>query len=118
MKALASGILLSLSILATSAALAADPAKKTALGADLGERPIGVEAQDWIPISDKLGFVVVSTIRDSKVHYEGPPPGERTRPLFSGVMPPPPAVGYFMAKTSEGWRRLVVMPAADLAAAG
>lgn len=115
MKTLTLTTFLFVSILATSATLAAEPAKPPAFGADLGARPIGVEANEWIPISDTLGFVVVSTQADP-IRYEGPPPGERTRPLLRGVMPPAPATGYFMVKTTDGWRRLVVMSPADLAA--
>ena len=117
MKTLALSALISVSILATSLALAAEPIERPTFGADTGNRPIGVEAKDWIPVGEKLGFVVVSTVGSPKVNYPDAPQGERARPLLRGVAPPVPAAGYFMVKTTDGWRRLVIMTPADLAAA-
>ena len=116
MKRLAVSTLISVAILATYLAAAAEPTERTAFGADTGDRPIGVEARDWIPVSEKLGFVVVSTVGNPKVNYPNAPQGERALPLLRGVTPPVPAAGYFMVRTIDGWRRLVVMTPADLAA--
>jgi hypothetical protein len=117
MNKLAVSTLISVSILASFLAIAAEPIERTAFGADTGDRPIGVEARDWIPVSEKLGFVVINTVGDSKVNFPNAPQGERALPLVRGVAPPVPAAGYFMVKTLDGWRRLVVMTPADLAAA-
>lgn len=117
MKKLAISTLIAASIFAAYSAIAAEPAESPAFGADTGDRPIGVEAENWIPVSEKLGFVVVSTVGSPKTNLPNPPQGERALPLIRGVAPPVPAAGYFMVKTTEGWRRLVVMTPADLAAA-
>jgi hypothetical protein len=69
-----------------------------ALGAVSAERPAGVAAQNWIAISDKLGFVVM-------------PPD--TYPVVTPDKQPllltPAASGYFMARSSLGWQRLVIV---------
>jgi hypothetical protein len=117
MKKLVLSALIAVSMFAMYSAVAAEPTERPAFGADTGDRPIGVEAQDWIPVSEKLGFVVVSTVGSPKANFPNPPQGERALPLLRGVMPPAPAAGYFMVKTSDGWRRLVVMTPADLATA-
>lgn len=77
------------------------------------DRPIGVEAKNWIAITDKLGFVVVATTEPTIPRLEGP----SRQLLLNEVAPPAPAAGYFVIKTEDGWRRLVVMAPADLAAA-
>ena len=69
-----------------------------ALGAASTDRPTGVAAQDWIPVSDKLGFVVV-------------PPDVRAvvTPDKQPLLLTPAAAGYFMARTEHGWQRLVIV---------
>jgi hypothetical protein len=68
-----------------------------AVGAAGTDRPSGVAAPNWIPINDKLGFVVM-------------PP--ETYPVVSTDKQPllltPAASGYFMARSSLGWQRLVI----------
>jgi hypothetical protein len=68
------------------------------LGAVGTDRPAGVAAQNWIAISDKLGFVVL-------------PPD--TYPVVTPDKQPllltPTASGYFMARSSLGWQRLVIV---------
>jgi hypothetical protein len=64
-----------------------------ALGASSGGRPAAVEERNWIPVSDKMGFVVTSS-------HPFPPPT---------VMLAPPAEGYFMVRTGNGWQRLVIV---------
>ena len=77
--------------------------------ADNAERPAGIEERNWIPISERLGFVVLA---------QKPPPGRITAvPLPSGIVSAelmPPEKGYFVVKTSMGWRRLVVTDASDV----
>jgi hypothetical protein len=69
-----------------------------AVGAAGIDRPSGVAAPNWIPINDKLGFVVM-------------PPD--TYPVVSPDKQPllltPAASGYFMARSSLGWQRLVIV---------
>jgi hypothetical protein len=73
MKAIAASLLILASVLAIH----------FAFGASSPDRPAGVDAQNWIPVSDKMGFVVTSS-------HPFPPPN---------VMLAPPAEGYFMVRT-------------------
>jgi hypothetical protein len=60
-------------------------------------RPQGVSATQWIPISDKLGFVVLPSAS-----------------IGSGSADPdvllvkPPVEGYFMVKNNSGWSRIAI----------
>ena len=60
-------------------------------------RPQGVSANRWIPISDRLGFVVLPPV-----------------PIGSGSADPdvllakPPVEGYFMVKDNSGWSRIAI----------
>ena len=60
-------------------------------------RPQGVSATHWIPISDKLGFVVLPSAS-----------------IGSGSADPdvllvkPPVEGYFMVKNNGGWSRIAI----------
>jgi hypothetical protein len=88
------------------------------LSADPSNRPMGVAAADWIPVTDRLGIVLV------------PPPvasGDRgAEPVGAPISPTalilplkPPVGGYFMVKGAKGWARLVVIePAKGPADAG
>ena len=117
-------------------AMAAEPADHS--NVDSGDRPIGVEAKDWIPISDKLGFAILKTEQSpsdkATLGLDRPciaipraakrePQTPATQylgqciPVTRVATPPAPAAGYFMVKTAEGWRRLVVMTPADILAA-
>jgi hypothetical protein len=75
--------------------------------------PIGVDPEQWIQIADNLGFVVVTTTEPAVPRPLGPNP----QLLLNKVAPEAPAAGYFMIKGENGWRRLVVMTPADIAAA-
>jgi hypothetical protein len=112
-------------------AAAAEPVDRPAMHIDSGDRPLGVDADAWISVSDKLGFVIVRSVQPlpdkAKYLMRGPcatdlrarksVPCDNTV-LLSHVAPPPaPAEGYFMVKSSEGWRRLVVMTLADILSA-
>ena len=117
MKMLAQLTFISVFMFSAHLAVAVAPADYHASSVDTGERPIGVEAKDWIPVSDKLGFVIVTTVEPpaDKNIYAQP---RDARPLFAPVAPPPAsAAGYFMIKTADGWRRLVVMSPADISVA-
>jgi hypothetical protein len=50
MKAIAASLLILVSILTIHFALGASPP----------DRPAGVDEQNWIPVSDKMGFVVTT----------------------------------------------------------
>jgi len=87
MKAIAASVLILASILAIH----------FANGASSPDLPTGVDAQNWIPVSDKMGFVVT------------------TRRIFPMPMPDrqvlfltAPAEGYFMVHTGNVWQRLVI----------
>jgi len=84
-----------------------------ALGAEPTTRPVGVEPESWIQVTENLGFVVVSTTEPTIPRIQSPNP----QLLLNKVAPEPPAAGYFMIKSENGWRRLVVMTPADIAAA-
>lgn len=84
-----------------------------AFGAEPADRPIGIEAKDWIPVSDKLGFVVVGMAEPALRIIQQPD----SRLLLNKVAPEAPVAGYFMIKAENGWCRLVVLTPADIAAA-
>jgi hypothetical protein len=87
MKAIAASLVILASILAIH----------FANGASSPDRPAGVDAQNWIPVSDKMGFVV-TTPRIFPV-----PMPDRQVLLLT-----PPAEGYFMVRTGNGWQRIIV----------
>lgn len=84
-----------------------------AFGAEPVDRPIGIEAENWIAVSDKLGFVILATTEPAIPRIQQP----STQLLLNKVAPEAPAAGFFMIKGENGWRRLVVLSPADIAAA-
>lgn len=85
-------------VLAMGAALAAD---------DASDRPQGVAASEWVPVSERLGLVVVAVPRQVNA-----------RPV-QGLYLLPPINGYFMLKAGGRWTRLnLVVPAKGPGAAG
>ncbi len=87
MKAIAASLLILASVLAIH----------LALGASGPDRPAGVEERDWIPVSDKMGFVVTTP----RI-YPVPMP-DRQVLLLTG-----PVEGYFMVHTGNVWQRIIV----------
>jgi hypothetical protein len=87
MKAIAASLLILASVLAVH----------FANGASAGDRPAGVDPQNWIPVSDKRGFVVTAP----RI-YPMPMP-DRQVLLLAG-----PAEGYFMVHTDNVWQRLTI----------
>jgi hypothetical protein len=87
MKAIAAALLILASVLTIH----------FALGASTPARPAGVEERDWIPVSDKMGFVVTTP----RI-YPMPMPDRQV--LFLT----PPAEGYFMVHTGNAWQRLTI----------
>jgi hypothetical protein len=87
-----------------------------AVGADAPNRPPGVNASEWAPVSDTLGIVLVQqSYGAGDPHVAGPagPGDDRGRPLpitpQMGLFLSPPANGYFMVKRGGRWLRLVVV---------
>ena len=64
-----------------------------ASGASTGDRPPGLDAKNWIPVSDKMGFVVTTP----RIF---PMPMSDRQVLFLA----PPAEGYFMVHMGNVWQ--------------
>lgn len=94
MKTLAMLVLITAAILATHLVTAAAR----------NDRPSGVAEADWIPISERLGFVITPT--------DSLPAANQSPQLL--LIPPeavpgelrPPLKGYFVVRTDAGWQRL------------
>ena len=69
-----------------------------AVGAAGADRPAGIAAPNWIPISDRLGIVVMP--------HDTYPAAE---PDKQALLLTPAASGYFMVRSDAGWRRLVIV---------
>jgi hypothetical protein len=77
----------------------------TSFSADPSDRPAGVRAEDWVPVSDRLG-IVLAPLRQTRV-----PLAAQVSPTALLYVPnEPTAGGYFMVKGANGWARLVVEP--------
>jgi hypothetical protein len=87
MKAIAASLLILASILAMHFASGASP----------GDRPAGVEERNWIPVSNKMGFVVTTP----RI-YPMPMPDRQVLLLAA------PAEGYFMVHTGNVWQRVTI----------
>jgi hypothetical protein len=87
MKAIAATLLILLSVLTIH----------FALGASNPDRPAGINAQNWLPVSDKMGFVVTTP-------HIYPAPVTDKQPLLLA----PPAEGYFMVRTGNTWQRIII----------
>ena len=70
-----------------------------ALGASNPDRPNGIDAQDWIPVSDKMGFVVTTS-----EGYPGTLVTTDRQPLLLA----PPAEGYFTVRAGDHWQRITI----------
>jgi hypothetical protein len=64
---------------------------------DTADRPTGVAENAWIPINDRVGFVVV------------PPTNGPVRVSPQVLMLTPAVSGYFVLKGSAGWTRMVIV---------
>jgi hypothetical protein len=110
---LAEYIAMKMLVTAGAIAIASSVAVMHAIGADAPNRPPGVNASDWAPISDTMGFVLVEKVPrapelDPGIHPRGPEAGQ------SAVVPP--AVGghlmiggYLMIRRGDAWQRLIVI---------
>jgi len=73
------------------------------------DRPAGVSAKDWVPVSPRLGIVLVNSEAPTVGRVD---PDTKLTQMPPGGMPlllKPPAGGYFMIKGASGWSRLVVI---------
>ena len=86
-------------IYATVLILVSALAIHVALGAASPDRPAGVDAQHWIPVSDKMGFVVTTP---QSV------PGALVTTDPQALLLAPPAEGYFMIRGGIGWQRIII----------
>jgi len=64
---------------------------------DAPDRPPGVAKDAWIPINDRVGFVVV------------PPTKGPVRSSPQVLLLTPAISGYFVLKNSSGWTRMVIV---------
>jgi hypothetical protein len=62
------------------------------------DRPAGVDAGHWIPVSDKMGFVVTTPSV----------PGALVTTDRQPLLLMPPAEGYFMVHTGDTWLRVMI----------
>jgi hypothetical protein len=82
-----------------------------AVAADGPDRPLGVNASQWAPISDSLGVVIVPP-PFAPLGPAAPASADAPRPSvqpMGGAILAPPANGYFMVKRAGHWVRLVVI---------
>ena len=70
-----------------------------ALGASGPDRLAGVDTQHWIPVSDKMGFVVTTPQAV---------PGALVTTDRQALLLAPPAQGYFMVRSGTGWQRIII----------
>jgi hypothetical protein len=82
---------------AAMAVLVSGFAISLALGASGGPaRPPGIDAQHWIIVSDKMGFVVTTPAT-----YPPVAPAQ-------ALLVTPPAEGYFMIHVGNSWQRIII----------
>ena len=78
-----------------------------AIGADAPNRPPGVTADEWAPISDTVGVVLVQgMIPTGAQRNQLPRPGILPN---TGAALISPVSGYLMVKRGTTWQRLVVI---------
>jgi hypothetical protein len=91
-----------------------------AIGANAPNRPPGVSANEWAPISDTMGVVLVDqqlTAMDAPIITTSPASGAATRNIGAGAAVEAgggaaliaPVTGYLMVKRGSVWQRLVVI---------
>jgi hypothetical protein len=89
MKAIAASLLILASVLVIH----------FANGASSPDRPGGVDAQHWIPVSDKMGIVLTSP--ESA-------PGALVTTDPQALLLAGPAEGYFMVHRGNVWQRIII----------
>lgn len=88
MKAIAAALLILASVLTIH----------FANGSPTADRPAGVDAGHWIPVSDKMGFVVTTPSI----------PGRRVTTDRQPLLLASPEEGYFMVHRGEVWQRIII----------
>jgi len=86
-----SGLLKKRALVVAALLAAAVAAKPFVAGSDTSAPPPGVAKEAWVPINDRVGFVVV------------PPGKEPVRIPPQPLLLAPPVSGYFMLKSPSGW---------------
>ena len=71
----------------------------TSFAADAPDRPAGVTAANWVPVSDRVGIVLVQSETPVPVTAFGSQP----------LLLKPPVSGYYMVKGANGWTRLIIV---------
>jgi hypothetical protein len=99
-------------VTAGAIALVSAVAAMYAVGADGPDRPAGVSASQWAPVSASLGVVLVQQ-GVGAADFDGAAPadsaGKSKGGNFGGAILSPPQSGYFMVKRGGHWVRLVVI---------
>jgi hypothetical protein len=76
------------------------------LAGEQADRPAGISKEHWIQMSERLGFVLDEQAAQPAANLSRQillaPPEHVSAELL------PPAKGYFVVKTSEGWRRIAI----------
>jgi hypothetical protein len=99
-------------VTAGAIALVSAVAVMHAVGVDGPDRPPGLSASQWAPVSDTLGVVLVQQPQGAAEFL--PAPADSHGNLISGgvmggAILSPPENGYFMVKCAGHWARLVVI---------
>lgn len=97
-----------------AAAMVAGAVLVGAIAADAPNRPPGVSADAWAPISDTVGVVLVAQMPAAGEVGALPEPGsqgQRQVPNVGvgGAILIPPATGYLMVKRGGTWQRLILI---------
>src|SRR5580704_13101979 len=101
-------------VTAAAVALVSGVAVMHAIGANRPDRPPGLSASQWAPVSDSLGVVLVPetfTPADAAAPLPADAPRSGHLPAIQpmdGSLLASPANGYFMVKRGGRWVRLVV----------
>lgn len=95
---MAIGVHIMRALVALTAVIAVTFILSRAIGANAPDRPPGVAATQWAPISESLGVVMA--------------PEQQRKPIAvspNALLLMPPAEGYFMVKQGNTWRRLILV---------
>ena len=79
-------------------------------GRNAPDRPPGVAEEEWIPLNDKLGFVVLAPAKliQPVGGYPVAPGGDYGVDRTILLNPNPSLSGYFVVKRKSGWSRVVI----------
>jgi hypothetical protein len=72
-----------------------------AVGAGAADRPPGVSAADWAPITDSLGIVLTPSLKGPFIGTPAATPQD--------LLVPGTDEGYLMVKRYGGWQRLILV---------